>query len=64
MALDDLCGVAQAIRERRQGALGKDVRGERFSTSKLHHDVDEGEREGTQVLPGRVRSQVDRELVL
>jgi hypothetical protein len=51
MALDDLRGVAQAIRERRRGALGKDVRGERFFASELHHNVDEGESEGTQVLP-------------
>jgi hypothetical protein len=47
IALDDLCGVAQAIRECHRGALGKDVRGERFSVSKLRHDADKEESEGT-----------------
>jgi hypothetical protein len=56
MVLDDLHGVAQTIRERHRGALGKGVRGKRFSADELRHDVDEGEGEGTQVLPGRVRS--------
>jgi hypothetical protein len=51
MAPDDLRGVAQIIREHRRGALGKGARGERFYTSELHLDVDEGEGEGAQILP-------------
>jgi hypothetical protein len=47
MALDDLRGIVQTIGERHRGALSKDVRGERFSASELHHDIDEGEGEDT-----------------
>jgi hypothetical protein len=56
MALDNLRGVAQTVRERCRGALGQSVWGERLSAGELHHNVDEGEGEGTQVFPGRVRS--------
>jgi hypothetical protein len=56
MALDDMRGVAQIVRECRQGALGKDIWEERFSTGELRHDVDEGEGEGTLVLLGWMRS--------
>jgi hypothetical protein len=47
MALDDLRSIAQTVGERHRGALGKDVWGERFSASELHHDIDEGEGEDT-----------------
>jgi hypothetical protein len=56
MALYNLHGVAQIIRERYRGALGQSVWGERLSTGELRHDVNEGEGEGMQVLLGRVRS--------
>jgi hypothetical protein len=64
MAPDNLHDVAQTVRERCRGVLGKSVRGEQLSVGELRHDVDEREGEGTQVLPGWVRSQVDGELVL
>jgi hypothetical protein len=59
MALDDLCGIAQTVRERHRGALSHDVRGERFSVDELCHDVDERKGEGIQVFLGWVGSQVD-----
>jgi hypothetical protein len=42
MVTDNLRGVVQTIREHCRSALGQDVRGERPSPGKLHHDVDEG----------------------
>jgi hypothetical protein len=42
MVTDNLRGVVQTIREHYRSALGQDVWGERPSTSKLRHDVDEG----------------------
>jgi hypothetical protein len=56
MALDNLRGVVQIVREHCRGTLGQSVQGERLSTGELRHDVDKGEGEGTQVLLGRVRS--------
>jgi hypothetical protein len=47
-----------------RGVLGKGVRGEWVPTGELRQDVGEGEGESTQVLLGRVGSQVDGELVL
>jgi hypothetical protein len=56
MKLYDLCGVAQTVGERCRGTLGQDVWGEWHSVGELRHDIDEGEGEGTQVLPRWVRS--------
>jgi hypothetical protein len=64
MVLNNLRGVAQTVREHCRGALGQNVRGEQLSAGELHHDVDKGEGESPQVLPGWVRSQVHGELVL
>lgn len=56
--------IAQTKWERHRGVPGERVRGDRLSAGELSHGVGTGEGEGTQVLPGRVRSQEDSELVL
>jgi hypothetical protein len=61
---DSLHGIAEAEWVCRRGILGEDTRGDQLPASELRHDVDEGESESAQVLPGRVRSQVDGELAL
>ena len=47
-----LYGVAQTEQEHYWGALDKVFWGERLSSGKLHHDIDEREGEVAQVLPG------------
>ena len=49
---DGLYGVAQTEWERYRGTPDEVFRGERLSSSKLRHDVDEREGEVVQVLPG------------
>ena len=58
-----LYGVAEIGRERCRGAPDEVFRGGRLSSSKLHHDVGEREGEAAQVLPGRLGSQEDAELM-
>ena len=59
-----LYGVAKTGRERCRGAPDKVFRGERLSSGKLGHDIDEREGEAAQVLPGRSGSQEGPELTL
>jgi hypothetical protein len=47
MALDNLRGIVQTVRERRRGTQGRDIWGEGFAASELRHDIDEGEDKGT-----------------
>ena len=48
-----LYGVAQTERERCRGAPNEVFRGERLSSGKLCHDIDEREDEAAQVLLGQ-----------
>jgi hypothetical protein len=63
-ASDGPCGVAKTRRECGRGIPGEEVRGDRFSTGHLHHDIDKAKVEGPQVVIGRVRPHVDRKLAL
>jgi hypothetical protein len=61
---NSLHGVTQAEWVCHRGILGEDIWGDQLPVGELRHDIDEGEGESTQVLPGWVRSEIDSELVL
>ena len=59
-----LYGVAETEQEHCRGALDEVLQGKRLSLGKLRHDIGEREGEVAQVLPGRLGSQEDTELML